>query len=246
MYKEKTYSDSSVLDVQDMSVFHGKLKATNNVSFNLKNNEVLAIVGPNGAGKTSIMMGLSGTAYVSGNINYMGMSLHRKTNRLQEGIAHVPQGRGIFGDLTVRENLLLGKLGLAKNAETSDIDEVIMFFPVLKERISKLAGTLSGGEQQMLAIARAMISKPTLLLLDEPGMGLAPKLRIEVYERIKKLLEDNQKKMSILICDQEIGYALRIADRVSVLQNGELVFSDSVQNVNIEDISEKYLDVHLK
>lgn len=240
MYKTQTIEKvDHLLEVGDLSVFYGKLQAVNNVSFQLPKGKVFAIVGANGAGKTSLLRGIYGTAQYSGSLRFNDISFTAKTNRFKSGIAHVPQGRAIFGDLTVKENLSIGVLGIKK--KTNELDYLLNLFPILETRMNKQAGMLSGGEQQMLAIARAMMSRPSLLLLDEPGMGLSPKLRMEVYESIKRLLDQAEHDMGILLCDQEIGYALRIADQMSVMQKGHFIWTGEANSVTIDELSTKYM-----
>lgn len=240
MYKTQTNETvDNLLDVADLSVFYGKLQAVKNVSFQLPKGEVYAVVGANGAGKTSLIRGIYGIAQYTGSLKFNNVSFTPKTNRFKAGIAHVPQGRAIFGDLTVKENLSIGVLGI-KN-KTSQLEYLLNLFPILETRLNKQAGMLSGGEQQMLAIARAMMSRPSLLLLDEPGMGLSPKLRMEVYESIKRLLDHADHDMGILLCDQEIGYALRIADQLSVMQKGQFIWTGDTGSVTIEELSAKYM-----
>lgn len=240
MYKTQTIEKvDHLLEVSELSVFYGKLQAVNNVSFQLPKGKVFAIVGANGAGKTSLLRGIYGTAQYSGSLKFNDISFTAKTNRFKSGIAHVPQGRAIFGDLTVKENLSIGVLGIKK--KTNELDYLLNLFPILETRMNKQAGMLSGGEQQMLAIARAMMSRPSLLLLDEPGMGLSPKLRMEVYESIKRLLDQAEHDMGILLCDQEIGYALRIADQMSVMQKGHFIWTGEANSVTIDELSTKYM-----
>ncbi|EKN71674.1 ABC transporter [Neobacillus bataviensis LMG 21833] len=228
-----------LLEVSKLSVFYGKMQAVDNVSFQLPKGKVFAIIGANGAGKTSLLRGIYGTAQYSGSLKFNNMSFTAKTNRFKSGIAHVPQGRAIFGDLTVKENLSIGILGIKKKA--NELDYLLNLFPILETRLNKQAGMLSGGEQQMLAIARAMMSRPSLLLLDEPGMGLSPKLRMDVYESIRRLLDQAEHDMGILICDQEIGYVLRIADQMSVMQKGHFIWTGEADSVTIDELSAKYM-----
>ncbi|MFC4799489.1 ABC transporter ATP-binding protein [Neobacillus sp. GCM10023253] len=240
MYKTQTIEKvDHLLEVSELSVFYGKLQAVNNVSFQIPKGKVFAIVGANGAGKTSLLRGIYGTSQYTGSLKFNNVAFTAKTNRFKSGIAHVPQGRAIFGDLTVKENLSIGVLGIKK--KTNELEYLLNLFPILETRMNKQAGMLSGGEQQMLAIARAMMSRPSLLLLDEPGMGLSPKLRMEVYESIRRLLDQADHDMGILLCDQEIGYALRIADQMSVMQKGQFIWTGEANSVSVDELSTKYM-----
>lgn len=205
-----------MLTINNLYLNYGNIPALHGISLEIKENEIVTLLGSNGAGKSSTLRAISGLVRYQGNILYDGKDLSKSAahHRIQLGIAHVPEGRGIFSSLTVNENLRLAYWGIKKNTR---FDLVYQLFPQLKERQKQLAGTLSGGEQQMLAIARALLRKPKLLLLDEPSMGLSPKLMGEVFTALKKI---HAEGVSILLVEQNAHMALNIAQRAYVLENG--------------------------
>lgn len=206
-----------MLTISNLHLNYDGIPALHGISLQVADNEIVTLLGGNGAGKTSTLRAISGLVRYQGSITYQGQDLakiapHRRINL---GIAHVPEGRGIFTDLTVAENLRLAAWG----AKVVDNDEVYALFPQLQQRHKQLAGTLSGGEQQMLAIARALLRKPKLLLLDEPSMGLAPKLMEQVFMTLKKI---HAEGVAILLVEQNAHMALRVAKRAYVLENGRM------------------------
>lgn len=210
-----------LLAVDGLIVKYGRITALDGVSLEVSSGEVVAIVGPNGAGKSSLVGAIAGTVQASGGrVRFRGedtidQNLERTVRR---GIAMVPEGRHVFASLTVHENLRLGATVRTDRAEiAAEIDEFFRIFPILGERRNEAAGRLSGGEQQMLVIARALLSKPVLLMLDEPSLGLAPKVTDRVYEI---LAEVRQRGVSIMIVEQNAQRALRAADRTYVLNGG--------------------------
>ena len=213
-----------LLKVKDLNVSYGKIKAIKGISLEVNAGEVVTLIGANGAGKTTFLKTISGIlSPVSGQITYDGKPLEniKPFQRVNEGICQAPEGRGIFPGMTVLENLEMGKFGRKPSKEESheDLEKIFHLFPRLKERISQMGGTLSGGEQQMLAIGRALMSRPRLLLLDEPSMGLAPKFIAQIFEIIGEI---KKQGVTILLVEQNAAKALAIADRAYVLATGNI------------------------
>ena len=233
----------SLLDVEAIDVYYGDLQALRSVSLTVEKGQVVAVLGPNGAGKSTLLRTISGiVGYRSGHVALEGRPLdgippHKVADI---GIAHVPEGRRIFADLTLRENLLLGSYrSEARKARQESLATVLTLFPRLKERQNQLGGTLSGGEQQMLAVGRALMQKPALLMLDEPSLGLAPTIITELYG---KLAEIKAMGVSVLLVEQQAAQALRLADRCYVLATGSVVASGPPSEVAGEDaVREAYL-----
>jgi branched-chain amino acid transport system ATP-binding protein len=215
-----------LLEVEDLNVYYGAIHALQGVSFNIEQGEIVTLIGANGAGKSTTLRTVSGLLRSrTGSIKFKGqpISLTPPDQIVKSGISHVPEGRKIFAPLTVRENLEMGAYTRNDPAEIrASMDRVFASFPRLKERISQLGGTLSGGEQQMLATGRGLMSRPTLLLLDEPSMGLSPLLVEEIFRIIKEI---NQQGTSILLVEQNASMALSIANRAYVLETGRIVLS---------------------
>jgi branched-chain amino acid transport system ATP-binding protein len=232
-----------LLDVGELSVSYGPISALKGITLSVGKGEVVALIGANGAGKTSTLRAISGLVKpAKGSIRLGGADITgMKANLVvAKGLAHAPEGRGIFPNLTVQENLDLGAWLRKDTAEIQqDLDKSFALFPVLKERRQQLAGTLSGGEQQMLAISRALMSRPTLLLLDEPSLGLAP----QVTQTIFRILRDvNAAGMSILLVEQNAHLALNLAHWAYVLETGTLVMQGGGQELLAsEDIRKAYL-----
>jgi branched-chain amino acid transport system ATP-binding protein len=219
---------SSLLEVRDLQVAYGNIEAVQGISFDVDAGEIRTLVGANGAGKSTTLLALSGLVRPkAGSIRFDGEDIGRmKTHQIVErGLVQVAEGRAILTTLTVRENLELGAYRRKDRAAVAgDLDRVIALFPRLHERIDALAGNLSGGEQQMLAIGRALLAKPRLLLLDEPSMGLAP---IIVQDIFRKLREINADGLTIFLVEQNVRQALKIAHHGYVLENGRIVHHDS-------------------
>jgi len=212
-----------MLEVKDLVVRYGDIRAVKGISFDVRRGEILALVGANGAGKTTTLRAISGMLPYEGSVCLNGDDLRGLTpdRILRLGLSHVPEGRGIFGGLTVMENLKLGAwIRRDRTARDRDLERVMEIFPRLRERAGQLAGTLSGGEQQMLALGRARMSDASILLLDEPSMGLAPKLVQEVFSVLHKL---NAQGVTILLVEQNANMALRLAHRACLLETGNLV-----------------------
>jgi len=212
-----------MLRVENLVVRYGDIRAVKGISFHVERGEILALVGANGAGKTTTLRAISGMLPSEGSVTLQGQNLRGLSpdRILRLGLSHVPEGRGIFGGLTVMENLQLGAwIRRDKAARDRDLEMVMDIFPRLRERATQLAGTLSGGEQQMLALARARMSDAKILILDEPSMGLAPKLVQEVFAVLRQL---NERGVTILLVEQNANMALRLAHRACLLETGNLV-----------------------
>lgn len=209
----------NLLEVKGLTVSYGSVAAVRDVGFSICEGSVLSILGANGAGKTSTIKAIAGAVRASGSMTFAGRTLPKSASRVHRaGIAHVPEGRHVFGDLTVAENLRLGGFG----ARGDRSDEIYQLFPRLLERRQQRARTLSGGEQQMLAIGRALMSGPRLLLLDEPTLGLAPILCDEIFDRIRAIRELGS---TLILVEQKTTRALELADHVIVLRGGRVVTS---------------------
>ena len=214
----------ALLEVKKMNVYYGMIHAVKDISFSLDEGDIVTLIGANGAGKTTILQTLTGIVPLkSGKIKYDGRDISHHLNHklVYDGIAHIPEGRRIFAKLSVLQNL---KLGAFTRNSKSEIDEslenVYKKFPILKERSKQLAGTLSGGEQQMLAVARALMSKPKLLFLDEPSMGLSPIYVNTIFNIIEEI---HKEGVSILLVEQNAKKALSIANKAYVLETGKIV-----------------------
>ena len=216
----------SMLEVKDLQVYYGVIQALKGISFHVEQGEVIALIGANGAGKTTTLQTLTGIIPAkSGSILFGGKDLTRTPAHkiVYMGMSHVPEGRRVFQELTVYENLLMGAYTRKDKAEVQQtIQSVYESFPRLEERKKQVAGTLSGGEQQMLAMGRALMSHPKILLLDEPSMGLSPLLVTEIFDIIKSI---NEKGTTVLLVEQNAKKALSISNRAYVLETGSIVLS---------------------
>ena len=214
-----------ILNVSDLNVYYGGIHAIKNISFNIKKGEIVSLIGANGAGKTSTLHAISGLVPIkAGEISLNGENITNiEAHKLiKKGMAHVPEGRRIFTQLTVVENLEMGAYTRNDRDEIkADMEKMFKLFPRLAERKKQLAGTMSGGEQQMLAMARALMSKPKLLLLDEPSMGLAPLLVQEIFKIVERI--NKEEGVTILLVEQNANMALSIADRGYVLETGKII-----------------------
>ncbi len=232
----------TMLRVEDLVVRYGDIQAVKGISFQVERGEILALVGANGAGKTTTLRALSGMLPSEGSVTLEGRDLRGLSpdEILRLGLSHVPEGRGIFGGLTVMENLQLGAwIRRDKAARTRDLGMLMDIFPRLRERATQLAGTLSGGEQQMLAVGRALMSEAKILILDEPSMGLAPKLVQEIFSVIRQL---NEKGTTILLVEQNANMALRLAHRACLLETGNLVLEGPADELLVNPrVREAYL-----
>ncbi|MBD7976360.1 ABC transporter ATP-binding protein [Serpens gallinarum] len=212
-----------MLQFDNVSTFYGKIQALHGVSLAVQRGEIVTLIGANGAGKSTLLMTLCGSPRAaSGSIRYENEELvgQDTCDIMRKSIAVVPEGRHIFARLTVEENLVMGAYYLAKQDYQQQLDRVLELFPRLKERFTQRGGTMSGGEQQMLAIARALMSQPKLLLLDEPSLGLAPIIIQQIFEIIEQL---RSAGVTIFLVEQNANQALKLADRGYVLENGHIV-----------------------
>lgn len=215
-----------LLDVRDLVISYGGIRAVKGISFSVNDGEIVTLIGANGAGKTSTLRAVSGLVPCEGRVSFKGQDLRPVAPHLIVGlgIAHVPEGRGIFGNLTVMENLIIAAWQRGdRKAVGDDLDHVFRVFPRLKERVRQLAGTLSGGEQQMLAIGRGLMSRGKLLLLDEPSMGLSPVLAQEIFEMLGSI--NRESGITILLVEQNANMALHLAARGYVLETGTIAYS---------------------
>jgi branched-chain amino acid transport system ATP-binding protein len=216
----------ALLEVSGLEVFYGRIQAIRGISFTVEQGEVVTLIGANGAGKTTTMKTMSGVRPVAaGTVRFDGVDITKLAphKRVELGIGQAPEGRGVFPGMTVRENLEMG-MYLRKDrksaAAAEDLERVLTLFPRLRERISQAGGSMSGGEQQMLAIGRALMGRPRLLLLDEPSMGLAPMLINQIFSIIREI---NAQGTTVLLVEQNASKALAIADRAYVLETGQIV-----------------------
>jgi branched-chain amino acid transport system ATP-binding protein len=209
-----------MLDIQNLSAAYGKAMALENITLNVMPGELVAVLGPNGAGKSTLLKAISRSLASQGTLTFEGRSLHEEAteNVVGLGICHCPEGRRLFPELTVEKNLQLGAyLRNDKQAVAEDMQRVFELFPILSERGSQIVSTLSGGQQQMVAIGRALMGAPKLLLLDEPSVGIAHRLKMEIFAAIQQI---RSRGVAILMAEQDAQSALHIADRVYVLEHG--------------------------
>lgn len=232
----------SMLKVEDINVYYGSIHAVRGVTFEVNEGEIVTLIGANGAGKSTTLNTVSGLLQSkSGNIEFLGQNLHGIPAHkiVSLGLTQVPEGRRIFAEMTVEENLTLGAYTRPSSEVADSIEDVFERFPRLKERRRQLAGTLSGGEQQMLAMGRALMSKPKLLMLDEPSMGLAPILVSQIFDIIREL---NKAGTTILLVEQNARMALSIAHRAYVLETGSVALSGTGAELMASDkVREAYL-----
>ena len=231
---------TALLQLDDVEARYGPVKALHGVSLQVGEGELVAVLGANGAGKTTTLRAVSGTVRRSGEVTFAGRKLPRQPDAAaRAGIAHVPEGRGTFSELSVWENLRLGAY-TRRGGMKEDAQRVFTYFPRLEERKGQQAGTLSGGEQQMLALARAMMARPRLILLDEPSLGLAPLLVAEIFARLAKIQEDDG--VAILVVEQNANLALAHAARAYVLEVGRVVVAGSSDELRAnESVRRSYL-----
>lgn len=235
----------AMLEVNNIHTYYGNIHALKGISITVEEGEIVTLIGANGAGKTTTLRAISGLIKpAQGNIQLEGEDLaaYPAHEIVYKGVAMVPEGRGIFAKLTVAENLEMGAYSRDNKAEMKiDMERVFDLFPRLKERRTQVSGTLSGGEQQMLATGRAMMARPRLLLMDEPSMGLAPVLVESVFDTIVRI---NKEGTTVLLVEQNATMALQIASRGYVLQTGEIVLHDSADNLQKNEMVQKaYLGI---
>uniref|UniRef100_UPI0038B33E51 ABC transporter ATP-binding protein n=1 Tax=Microbacterium mangrovi TaxID=1348253 RepID=UPI0038B33E51 len=234
-----------MLELKDVSVHYGRIQALRDISFSVEEGEIVSLIGANGAGKTTTMRTISGLLNPSaGSITFDGQDITKMKAhiRVVNGISQAPEGRGIFPGMTVLENLDMGTFGLkSKEGVPESLERVFSLFPRLEERKKQLGGTMSGGEQQMLAIGRALMSQPRVLLLDEPSMGLAPQFIRQIFSIIKEI---NEQGTTILLVEQNANQALARAHRAFVLETGEITKSGTGKELLADpSIKEAYLGV---
>lgn len=235
----------ALLEVSDLHAYYGNIHALKGVSLTVDDGEIVTLIGANGAGKTTTLNSISGiVAPRSGSVRFEGHELTEMPAHVivTQGVIQVPEGRRMFARLSVEENLRMGGYIISKETEVRDgIDRAYEMFPRLKERRRQVAGTLSGGEQQMLAMSRALMSKPRVLLLDEPSMGLAPTLVDYIFDTIRRIHHDGT---AILLVEQNALMALEIANRGYILQTGQIVLADSSENLRgNEEVKRAYLGI---
>ncbi len=234
---------TSMLEIKDLRAYYGQVQALHGLSLSLNEGSVTTLLGANGAGKTTTLRAICNMLRSTGNIEFEGKSLTGKSteNIVRLGIAHVPQGRGTFTNMTVEENLQLGAISRSdKQQIKNDIGRMYAHFPVLEKRHTQQAGTLSGGEQQMLAVARALMLRPRLMLLDEPSFGLAPLIVRDLFAILAKI--NREDKVTILVVEQNAQLALELAEKAFVIETGRIVMSGNAKEIaNNEDIRKSYL-----
>ena len=234
---------SPILEVNNINVFYGRIQALWDVCVKISEGEIVALVGANGAGKTTLLHTISGILRpASGTINFLGRRIDNLSPHaiVELGISHIPEGRKLFTEMSVQENLEMGAYtARAWKLKHETIEEVYRLFPVLKERSKQMAVTLSGGEQQMLAMGRGLMSRPKLCIIDEPSNGLAPRLVTEVFQIVKSLREQG---MTILLIEQNVRQTLEIADRACVLENGRIALEGRCDElIRSDHIKKAYL-----
>ncbi|MFQ7032267.1 ABC transporter ATP-binding protein [Clostridium sp. AM22-11AC] len=231
-----------MLDVKDLNVYYGKIHAIKNISLTVEEGELVSLIGANGAGKTSLLTAIMGQIPSTGQISFEGQAVHGNGTMeiVRNGMTMVPEGRRVFPRTSVMDNLLLGAYSRKdKENVKGDLNKIFEMFPRLLERKNQLAGTLSGGEQQMLAMGRALMSRPRLLLLDEPSMGLSPRLVDQVFDTIVSI---NKSGTTIMLVEQNANQALRVAKRGYVIETGEIVLSDDADKLlSNPQVKEAYL-----
>ena len=232
-----------LLQIKDLVVAYGQIDALHGISLNVEQGQIVAIIGANGAGKTTLLNAISGVLPVkSGSIIFDGKPLPGSVHGIvQHGITQVPEGRKIFAGLSVEENLVMGGFSTSKAKSKENIDRMFSLFPILKERRRQQAGTLSGGEQQMLAIARGLMMDPSIIMLDEPSLGLAPIVVEDIFRLIQRI---NKSGKTILLIEQNASMALSIADRGYVLENGRVVLTGAGKDlISNADVQKAYLGI---
>ena len=233
--------DKTMLKVENLSVNYGHIEALKNVSVDVKKGQICSIIGANGAGKSTLLKTISGLVKpVSGSIFFEGRPLPKKAHKIvAEGIVHVPEGRKTFSGLTIEDNLLVGGTLADKSRLSATLEKQYALFPILKERKHQFAGTLSGGEQQMLAVARGLMSEPKIILLDEPSMGLAPLIVNQIYKLIGQIRDSG---ITVLLIEQNAKKALSICDYAYVLENGRIKLSGTGKELlESDEVRKAYL-----
>jgi branched-chain amino acid transport system ATP-binding protein len=234
-----------ILELKEIDVFYGPIQALKKVSLHIDEGETVSLIGSNGAGKSTLLMSIFGQPRAShGQIIYQGVDITQKTSHYiaSHGIAQSPEGRRVFPDMSVEENLLMGTIPIGDKFASEDMQRMFELFPRLKERRNQRAMTMSGGEQQMLAIARALMSRPKLLLLDEPSLGLAPIIVKQIFATLRELAKSG---MTIFLVEQNANHALKLSDRAYVMVNGEIRLTGTGQELLTNDeVRNAYLGGH--
>lgn len=234
---------AALLEVKDLHAFYGPTHVLHGVSFEIEQGGITTLLGANGAGKTTTLRALSGMVWTKGQVTFDGEPIRGKSTEdvARRRIAHVPEGRGTFTGLTVEENLMLGAYSRKdRQAIAGDFERIFNYFPRLKERRTQQAGTLSGGEQQMLAISRALMMRPRLLLLDEPSFGLAPLVVQDIFNILRTI--NREEKVSMLLVEQNASLALSVADHAYLLETGRVMMSGTADTIkNDESVRRAYL-----
>ncbi|MFK0092826.1 ABC transporter ATP-binding protein [Pseudomonas sp. NPDC090592] len=234
-----------ILELKDLDVFYGPIQALKKVSMHINEGETVSLIGANGAGKSTLLMSIFGQPRAAaGNIVYRGTDITRKSSHYiaSNGIAQSPEGRRVFPDMTVEENLMMGTIPIGDKHADEDMQRMYELFPRLKERRNQRAMTMSGGEQQMLAIARALMSRPKLLLLDEPSLGLAPIVVKQIFSTLRELAKSG---MTIFLVEQNANHALKLSDRAYVMVNGQIRMTGTGQELLVnEEVRNAYLGGH--
>lgn len=232
----------TVLKLENVSTFYGAIQALNEVSVEVNQGEIVTLIGANGAGKTTLLMSVCGNPRArSGRITFLDQDITQEPTHviMQRGIAISPEGRRVFPDLTVAENLNMGAFFLNRTLTEEGMEHVFDLFPRLRERANQRAGTMSGGEQQMLAIGRALMTRPKLLLLDEPTLGLAPLIIAQIFDIIRTIREEG---VTVFLVEQNANKALQVADRGYVLETGKVVLADTGANLlSNDEVRKAYL-----
>lgn len=233
-----------LLEFRQVDVFYGQIQALKQVSLTVNKGETVALIGANGAGKSTLLMSIFGQPRIAaGEIRYRGEDISRRSTHFiaSNGIAQAPEGRRIFADMTVEENLLMGTIPVGSRYQNEDKARMYQLFPRLEERRAQRAMTLSGGEQQMLAIARALMSRPKLLLLDEPSLGLAPLVVKQIFQILREL---TQQGMTLFLVEQNAHHALKLSDRAYVMVNGQIQLTGTGRELlNNPEVRNAYLGV---
>ncbi|MHA6197601.1 ABC transporter ATP-binding protein [Pseudomonas wadenswilerensis] len=234
-----------ILELQDLDVFYGPIQALKKVSMHIDEGETVSLIGANGAGKSTLLMSIFGQPRAAaGKIVYRGTDITHKSSHYiaSNGIAQSPEGRRVFPDMTVEENLMMGTIPIGDKHADEDMQRMYELFPRLKERRNQRAMTMSGGEQQMLAIARALMSRPKLLLLDEPSLGLAPIVVKQIFSTLRELAKSG---MTIFLVEQNANHALKLSDRAYVMVNGQIRMTGTGQELLVnEEVRNAYLGGH--
>ncbi|NER60955.1 ABC transporter ATP-binding protein [Pseudomonas sp. MAFF212428] len=234
-----------ILELKDLDVFYGPIQALKKVSMHIDEGETVSLIGSNGAGKSTLLMSIFGQPRAaSGQILYRGTDITHKSSHYiaSNGIAQSPEGRRVFPDMSVEENLMMGTIPIGDKFAAEDMQRMFELFPRLKERRNQRAMTMSGGEQQMLAIARALMSRPKLLLLDEPSLGLAPIVVKQIFSTLRELARTG---MTIFLVEQNANHALKLSDRAYVMVNGQIRMTGTGQELLVnEEVRNAYLGGH--